>query len=70
MYSFVFQFMGATQSGQSGVPAVCPVVLGPRRGRDSVTTLYLPMEDVTVPDQTQRHVAVKESPVQVSALKN
>lgn len=29
---FVFQYMGATQSGQSGVLAVCPVVSGLRRG--------------------------------------
>lgn len=57
--------MAASRSGQSGVLAVCHVVLVTRRGSGSVTTLYLPMEAATVQDQTQRHAAVKENPAQV-----
>lgn len=68
VHLFVFQYMGATQSGQSGVLAACPVVLGPRRGSGSATILYLPMEGVTVQDQTQRHAVVRESLVQVRVL--
>lgn len=60
----LYESMGATQSGQSGVLAVCPVVLGPRRGCGSVTTLYLPMEGATVQDQTQRRAVVGENLVQ------
>lgn len=57
--------MAASRSGQSGVLAVCHVVLVTRRGSGSVTTLYLPTEAATVQDQTQRHAAVKGNPAQV-----
>lgn len=57
--------MAASRSGQSGVLAVCHVVLVTRRGSGSVTTLYLPTEAATVQDQTQRHAAVRGNPAQV-----
>lgn len=56
--------MEATQNGQSGVLAVCPVVSEPRQNRGSVTILFLPMEAATALDQTQKQGRVMESPVQ------